>query len=391
MSKTDERPGEILFLDDLINTPLDSIEESKAESTKELEAALEGKDYDDDFFTNVKIEEEVLPEESETVDLLNSEEAVESTVTQEASDSIDPTVDLQKEYRKKLLKSIFGEEVDSLIVPNEDGEDVEIPLDDFDLDEDTFKDIINNKIQAEKEAALEGRVKVDDLDDLTQSLVELSRKGGDVRELLEYKAAYTDPLDRLDLSTKEGQREAIYLYLRGRQEPEEEIQLRIEAYEAKGLLEEKAKQFDGEIRGSIKNLVEQRKKEAEQLAEQKKEQLKSYKKEFGESLKSKFELNDKVREKLVDMATKPNKENKYEMDLAYQSARSNPEEAAMLALWFTDREEFIRQISSKKVKEEQLKTVQKIRLASKRKNNTDVSLPSKSGGDKGVVLFDDLV
>lgn len=395
--KSQEEAGEIISLESL---GLGKIEESDplnmedsvdtSESEKELGLALDeafnGKKDNTDFFDNVEDSDDEEEEVSDSVPPLLDENVDE----EEEDNSEEIITDAQLEYRKNLLKSLFGEEVETLIVPNEDGEDVEVPLDEFDLDEESFKEIIKNKIEAEKEAASEGKISVDGVDEFTKSLIELSKKGGDVRELLEYKAAYTDPLDQLDLSTKEGQREAIALYLRGRQETEDEIQIRLDAYESKGLLESKAKEFDSQIRESIKNLTEQRKREAEEIALQKKEQLKSYKKEFAEGLSKNFQLNDKSKAKLVDMATKATKDGKYEMDTIYQQMRANPEEAAMLALWFTDREEFVRQITSKKVKEEQLKTANKIRLSGKKKSS-DIVIDSKSkGSSKDVILFDDL-
>lgn len=404
-----EETGGVIFLENLglgkmeDDTDLvtsDIKPEEKEKSTENLEKAIiesESGEKEPDFFDNIDYEEEEAEKplfQVESEDEKKTEDAStilgdESVEQGEDVKEKDVITDAQLAYRRDLLKSLFGDEVETLIVPNEEGEDVEIPLDEFDLDEESFKEIIQNKIQSEKEAATQDMVSVKGNSDFTIQLLDLEKKGGDVRELLEYKAAYTDPLDNLDLSTKEGQRSAIALYLRGRQESEDEIQIRLDAYESKGLLEQKAKQFDSEIRESIDKLLDTRKKEAEQLTTEKKEKLKAYKKEFSEGLSKNFELNDKSKSKLVDIATKQNKEGKYEMDIYYQQLRSNPEEAAMLALWFTDREEFIRQLTSKKVKEEQLKTAQKIRISGKRKS-TDIITDKKSTGDKDVILFDGL-
>ena len=374
---------EIISLESLMDGPIDETpNEAKAKAEEAVADALEGKVESDDL-TEQFIKDSELEEETE-----EEEEQAEEK----------PKVDKPKEEEelpksvniyRDTIKELFGED-QMFIQEGEDGEDIEVGIDDLEATSETLKELIQAKVDSEREKALEGKVSLEGTSELIRDLIDIDKNGGDIRDLLQYREAYTDPLDKLDLSNEKDQEKAVELYLRGRNESEDEIEMRIEIYKKKGILGEKAGEFDSKIRESIKSLTEQKKQQAQAYAAEREEMFKQYRKDLGEELKNKFEMSDSTRRKLIDGATKKGEDGEYEIDKLYKAARGNPEEVALLSLFFENREEFIRQLSKEKVKEQRLKDQKAIKLGSSSKGY-EGKKKEKVKEDKGIISFESLL
>ncbi|NBO23422.1 hypothetical protein EBU94_08825, partial [bacterium] len=165
-----------------------------------------------------------------------------------------------------------------------------------------------------------------------------------------------DPIESIDISTSEGQEKAIAFFLHQTGKDQEDIEARIKLYREKGILAEKAEEFQGEIRKAFDKFVEQEKERAIEAKTKTEEALKEYRKNLTEKIGARFELNDSAKKKLVDFAAKPTNENKFLLDEKLREIRMNPEEAAELALFVLDKEEYIKQVTNKKVTDEKIKT-----------------------------------
>jgi len=387
----EENESQIISLESLMaNTPIDEKGEEERlneDLEKSLKNEKESTDLVDQYLeeegisTEEEVEEVKDVETDEPVEEGNQEEGEEETPSQEEPEP--------NNFYKDTVKELFGED-QMFIQEDEDGNEVEVSIDDLDVDASTFKQLIENKIDSEKEKALEGKISSEGISDITKDLIEIDRNGGSIRDLLEYKDAYTDPLDSIDLTSEQGQIAAIELYLRGRQEPEDEISLRIDAYKKNGLLEEKAKQFDSSIRESVKALTEKRKEEALEQKKQREELFKKYRKDLGEQIKSKFDMKESVRKRLVDNATKKEEDGEYRIDKLYKQARSNPEDMALLSLFFEDREEFFRQTTSKDLNKRRLQDQKAIRIGAKSNNKFEGSKKGKDPKKSNVISFEEL-
>ena len=378
--------AEIISLESLMSSPIEKDGEELKEFNKDLENSLLGNSKSGDFLEITKeddfepeIKEKVISEEQE------EEEEPKKEVVEKPIETISETT--AKKIYRDTIKSLFGED-QVFTQEGEDGEDIEVSIDEYDVTADTLKELIERRIESEREKALEDKISTKGVSDFTKNLIEIEKNGGEIRDLLQYKDAYTDPLENLDLSTENGQMQAVALYLRGRQEPQDEIDIRIEAYRKRGILEEKATQFSKEIKESVNSLIEQRKLDSIEQRRQKEELFKSYRKDLDDELKNSFELKDTVRKKLLDHATKRDDNGEYELDKLYKIARSEPSTVALLSLFFEDKEEFIRQLSSKKVNEQRLKDQKAIKLGSKK--TYDVEKVSKQKNDSNLILFSDL-
>ena len=379
-----EEGAEVISLDALISGPMGkTVEQERDEIEKRIEDELEGKkeseDFTDVFLKETKSEEEVEEEDDDKEDKPSVKDIIETK----------PKAEVTSDAYREAIVSIFGEG-QTFIQENADGEDVEVSINDMELTPQTIKELIESKINDEKEKASEGKISMEGVSDLTRDLIEIEKNGGQIGELLQYKQAYTDPLDRLDLSTENGQMQAVELYLRGRQEKDDEIEMRIEIYKKKGILEEKAKEFETEIRGSIKAHATKVKEEAEETAKKRHELFKEYKKDLNEELVAKYEMKDSERKRIVDLATKRGEDGEYEIDNLYKASRSNPEEVALLALFFSNREEFIRHLSSKAINNQRLKDQKAIRLGTTKKSY-EVSKKEAGKADKDIISLDSLI
>lgn len=370
-------------------------DKEKQDSKQELESALSGEKPDFSFggFVGDSEEEEekdkeVKGESDEEVPEDEAEKEEGSSQDSEGEDVPEDEPETSNNEYRSMLVDMFGDSVGT-IVQEVDGEEVETPLSEIDIDGDLFKEIVQSKIDEEKELAAEGKISTEGISDFAKSLVEIDGKGGNITELLEMKKAYSDPLDNLDMSTPEGKKEAIYLRKKAANpnEEDQEIQLLIEMYEKKGLLDEKAESAESELRGALEAEVERRKEAADKVKEEREELLKNYRKDIKKSLTSQFKLNDKTVKRLVDMSTKADDKGRFELDDRYAEFRRDPEKAAKLALLMLDEEEYVKQITSEELKNEKKKSG-RIRLRSKTGSSTEGGTAKKKKKDEELISMD---
>jgi hypothetical protein len=301
----------VITLDSLLNAPIETPNDG-SDATQALQDALKadevvlpGLDDIDPIEEpvkkpEVKIENEEEEEEVDPLSVLEKEPEKNTEVAELASSTL----------YKDTLKSIWGDEIGSIIT-EVDGEEREVSLDELELDQETFMDILKSKIEDIKESATKGKISVEGVSEFTQALIEIDKNGGDTRSLLEVKNAYLDPLANLDLENPEDQKEVIYLRAKAAGQDDEDIYLLLEQYEAKGLLEAKANEAEAVLRQAVDAQVQAELQKSEQEKAQREEAFKQYKKELKDNIGKQFELKDSIKTKLVDMSTKLNDKGRY--------------------------------------------------------------------------------
>lgn len=293
-----------------------------------------------------------------------------------------PSTELLRNQLKKL-------NIES-VVQTVDDEEVETSIDEIDITDELFADLVQNYIDAEKEKATVDKISISEVSDLTKTLIEIDKRGGNISQVLEHKSNYLDPLDQLDLDTTEGQKKAIALYLTANGKDQEDIDLRLRAYEQQGQLEEKATEFSDQIRRAVSDFAKQQEQAAIENEKKVKDSFKAYRKTLKSALDTTFQLNDAAKNKLVDFATKAGEGNRFEFDVALMEVRRNPELSAELALWLQDKDEYVKQITNKRIIEEKKKTLVRIGTAKDKKASDAPILPNNAGssGNK-LILLDD--
>jgi hypothetical protein len=387
MSKEGE--AQIVSLSELMSDDIGGAKKEfeKNESDKDLAKAVEGKPETYDFFNldsakqeaeEDKKKEEEEKGESEKVD--TEVEVKEATLEETLNGTADSIIKDTSEslVYKRTLKSMFGDSITHLIQEDEEGNEVETPIEDIVINEQLFQQIVQSKMDNIKEEASKDKISVKGVSEFAKKLVEIDRNGGDISELIKVKETYADPLDSIDVTTEEGQVQAIYLRMLAGGQDEDTIRRLIESYKREGSLEEIANKASQELRDAIDQQIENARIESENQRNQRKDLIKQYKKEIRNNLES-FQLNDNIKNKIVTLATKEDENGRFEMDRLYYQLRENPEKAARLALFLLDEDEYVKQVTNSTVQKKKLESASKLKIVSGSKSsNAGPQLKSNS-------------
>ena len=296
----------------------------------------------------------------------NVEPSQEVTETQEST--------IYKSVIKDLIKDGLWEDFDG--IEDENGEIT--PLDKVNVDKELFYSIIAQKTEEIKNKATENKISVDGVSDFMKRMIELDKKGGDVRSAIETYNEFKNPLEKLDLDKVEDQRSIIYLrYSTENKLDKQTIFDIIESREKNGKLRETAEQAKEQMMKAVDMRLKAIEEQAAQRLEQEKENIKRYRSQLSESLVNNFQLKDSSRNRLLDLATKKDKNGAYGIDLMFDEAMSNPDKAAKIIMLLTDEEEYNKQVSEKRVREDKINTMKSIRLVPKNKSS-NMSISGKS-------------
>jgi len=376
----------VITLDSLLNAPLVGAEEQES-SEAALEAAVnpvtEVLPGLDPLIDNIpSVEDGIKKDAAPSDQTLPGENNIEDVIPTIDPLTAEPVIDTVAEAQasliyKNTLKSIWGDEIGSF-VQEVDGEEKEFTLDDIEVDEETFADILKSKIEEIKESATRNKISAEGISEFTQKLIEVEKSGGDIRSLLEMKQTYSDPLEGLDLDNVEDQKEIILLRGTASGQNERDLKRLIKSYEEEGILDEIAQEAHTTLREAIDNAMNIELDKAKENKERAEAAFKSYKKDLKDKM-SQFELKDNIKSKLVDMATKINDKGALDIDERYNEARLDPEKASRLALFLYDEEEFVKQVTKKEVQSKQLETARKLKIIPRAHNIVDPGKQAPSG------------
>lgn len=373
--KKEETPNLDLGGDDEVLTP-EQI--AAAEAAKiDLGGGDEGKSEEElEAEAKAKEEEEAAKLEIDLGGDENEEE--EEEIPLETGDLNYKNV-IQKLVAEKLWDGIDAFEVD--------GE--EVSFEDMDIDEDTFVEIFKAKLEENNSSLTANKVSTEKISDFTQKLIEIESNGGNVQQALESYQTYKNPLEGLDFSKESDQQAAIYLKYQAKGLDDKDILGLIKTYQTNGELENKAVEAKADLEGAFNKQMEAINQQAIDRKEQKKEALKNYRTTLGESLKT-FELTDSYRKKILDVASKEDKDGRFQLDVLYNEMRQDPTKSAELVLFLTNREEYLKQITENVKRESQLDTMKKIKLVNKGKSSVKIDKNKNKNSDKNFVDLNDI-
>ena len=382
--------AEVITLESLLSSTETQKSAEEISSSNELEAKTElekALKKEDDIFTDliigsteddIKADNEKASEINITEDKEEEEEEEEiiPTGSKSSSEEQENETESSKLY-KKALKDTWGSDAISTIVQIIDGEEVEVSIDDIDLDEETFKLINQAKIDELKEEAVKDKISSEGVSDFTKKLIEIDKNGGDVKELLQIRSNFLDPLEGLDTSVVEDQREIVYLRNMAAGLDEDSTLRLIKSYEEEGTLSDVAEDSYNKLREAIDKKLEDEVRISQENKKKAEDNFKKYAADLKTELK-KFELKDAAKKKIVDFATTIKDNGKLAIDEVYNEWRMNPEKSSMLALFMLDEEEFISQLTSKAVRETQLNAAKKLKIIPKSNSSIEVQKTSAS-------------
>lgn len=378
----------VITLDSLLNSPIEMPDNAGASALEELTKAV---NKVEDVLPGLEPLDDIPGNGNDDLkkDATPSDQLPDPIIIPDPLDSL-PNVEEEIEpstsiMYKEALKEVFGNEL-GVFVQEVDGEEKEFTLEDINVDKETFADILKSKIDEIKESANRNKISVEGTSDYLQKLIEVEKNGGDISGLLQMKQQLSDPLDGLDLDNPEDQREIIFLRGSASGQDQADLIRLIKAYEEDGILEEKAQQAYTTLRTAIDAKLNQAVMQADLDKRAKEEEFKVFKKSVKENL-NQFQLNDKVKSKLVDLATKVDENGQLELDIRYKEFSRDPEKAARIALMLFDEEEFIKQVTSKEVTAKQLDNARKLKIIPR---SSSIQEPVKTRASERTINISDL-
>lgn len=257
------------------------------------------------------------------------------------------------------------------VFTNDEGE--ELTIDNIDLsDEDHFCDFIATIMNSQKEELMQDKIDVNSVSDFTKKLIEAEKSGANIVDILKEYDRTSSPIEKLDIENKSDQLKIIRHYVDLLGLPKEDADEYYNGIVSKGddFIEARALKYKADLNARMNKIIEERKALAEQKRAKDLEDLKRMKKELKTSLSQKYQLNDSMLNKALNFRFSTSEQNPG-MPLAMEKARQilmNPEEAPDLIMFLMNPDEFIKQKSSKRVKEEKIKTYKMVTTTNKNRN-----------------------
>lgn len=257
------------------------------------------------------------------------------------------------------------------VFTNDEGE--ELTIDNIDLsDEDHFCDFIATIMNSQKEELMQDKIDVNSVSDFTKKLIEAEKSGVNIVDILKEYDRTSSPIEKLDIENKSDQLKIIRHYVDLLGLPKEDADEYYNGIVSKGddFIEARALKYKADLNARMNKIIEERKALAEQKRAKDLEDLKRMKKELKTSLSQKYQLNDSMLNKALNFRFSTSEQNPG-MPLAMEKARQilmNPEEAPDLIMFLMNPDEFIKQKSSKRVKEEKIKTYKMVTTTNKNRN-----------------------
>lgn len=226
--------------------------------------------------------------------------------------------------------------------------------------EDDLLDIVEGLIKDKADELMKDKVDTGSMSDFMRKMIEVDKAGGNVGQLLSQYQSIHAPLDNLDMSDRNDQLAVIRHYYKMLGMPEDEINDNMEMMAGKGdeFIEAKANKFHDILKKEMDGLIEEEKRKSEKRKQELIEHMKAYRKGLKASIGSVFRLTDTMIGKAVDFVTKPiDNQGHTAIDKAYSEAIKDPETAADLALFLMNKDEFLKQKTSKAKMEVNKKTI----------------------------------
>lgn len=276
------------------------------------------------------------------------------------------------------------------VFTNEEGE--ELTIDSIDLsNEDNFCDFIATIINSQKEELMQDKIDVNSISDFTKKLIEAEKSGANILDILKEYDRTSAPVEKWDVDNKSDQLKIIRHYVSLLDLPKEDADEYYNSIISKGddFIEARAMKYKSELKKRMDTIIEDRRRKAEEKKAKDLEDLKKMKKELRTSLSQKYQLNDNMLNKALNLRFSTS-DKEPGVPLVIEKMRQmlmNPEEAPDLIMFLMNPEEFIKQKSIKKVRDEKIKTYKMVTTSNKNRN---VSPIDNKGNEKTGIKIDEI-
>lgn len=250
-------------------------------------------------------------------------------------------------------------------------------------DKDSFLDLIENVIKEKESGLLKDKIDTSSISDFTRQLIEAEKSGANVNQIIGVYRQYQAPIQDLDLSVKEDQMKVIRHFVNSLPISDEEKEEQLEIYKSQSdeYIEAKAKKFKGILDVKMNEYIQKQKQDAEKRKKEDEEANRRYRKDLRTEFNSAYELNEKMLSRLTDFAMKVDDKGETGVLRTFKESMRDPKKAVDLIMYLMNPDEFIKQKSNKRVKQEQIKVIKMLGRTNKSRSSTSEGGENEDGLD----------
>ncbi|WP_289202073.1 hypothetical protein, partial [Parabacteroides goldsteinii] len=214
-------------------------------------------------------------------------------------------------------------------------------------DKESFLDLIENVIKEKESGLLKDKIDTSSVSDFTRQLIEAEKSGANVNQILGVYRQYQAPIQDLDLSVKEDQMRVIRHFVNSLPISDEEKDEQMEIYKSQSdeFIEAKAKKFKGILDEKMKEYIQKQKEDAEKKKKEDEEASKRYRKDLRKGETGVLRT--------------------------FKESMRDPKKAVDLIMYLMSPDEFIKQKSNKRVKQEQIKVIKMLGRTNKSRSSNN--------------------
>lgn len=236
-----------------------------------------------------------------------------------------------------------------------------------DLDEEQYLEILENQKSFKDEEIKEKYTSVEGLDDHKKRLINIIKEGGDLTQIFQDQNSIQRPFEGVDLEDENTCANIVYRQHLANGLDEKEANELTKLAQKDFSLDEKAKKIVGYHQGAYdKHLVDtEATLKQDKVREQ--EELKTYRNTLSKSYKDQG-IQDNQAKKMIDLATRENKDGVLEVDSLYEKMMENPETAQELIYFLADKENYLKLKSLDIKRKDNIQTMKTISFVPRDKN-----------------------
>ncbi|WP_290387345.1 hypothetical protein [Parabacteroides goldsteinii] len=312
-------------------------------------------------------------EEGATADDTNNNTSNEGAGNNEEEEVKIPKTDYKGILSDLMSRGIINDISDYEFQVGENDED-KVSFKDLSIeDKESFLDLIENVIKEKESGLLKDKIDTSSVSDFTRQLIEAEKSGANVNQILGVYRQYQAPIQDLDLSVKEDQMRVIRHFVNSLPISDEEKDEQMEIYKSQSdeFIEAKAKKFKGILDEKMKEYIQKQKEDAEKKKKEDEEASKRYRKDLRTEFNSSYELNEKMLSRLTDFALKIDDKGETGVLRTFKESMRDPKKAVDLIMYLMSPDEFIKQKSNKRVKQEQIKVIKMLGRTNKSRSSNN--------------------
>jgi len=262
--------------------------------------------------------------------------------------------------KNKLLEKGIWEDITLEI-----GEDEKDLSNIEDLDEETFLAILQEQNKIKESEIKNSSINKEGLDDMTLKLIDISKAGGDITDIVKQYDEHVNPLNGLDLTDSKTQEALIINQLRRQGLSNVVIKNSVLEMRSNGTVEDSANQIVQNTNKIFNKYLDDKKQQAEDKKKEEESNRNEFKKDLSSVYKDEFGLDVKVANRLVKFGTN----NDFIQD-KYKEIMSNPKLASELIFFLEDQEAYLNYKSSNRDRAQKINTLKKINIIAKSKDKS---------------------